>query len=56
MTYKEFIKASKHVVNFAKFNFLRRLIFYIEAPLRYKKFKKVLKYTIENERGNENDK
>lgn len=56
MTYKEFIKASKHVTNFKSFGFLRRLVFYIEAPLRYKKFKKVLKITLENERGNKNDK
>lgn len=41
--YKAFLEMSKHVVNFSKFDFLHRLIFYVEAPLRYLKFKKVYK-------------
>lgn len=41
--YKAFIKMSKYVVGFSKFDFAHRLIFYIEAPLRFLKFKKVYK-------------
>lgn len=41
--YRAFIAMSKHVVGFSKFDFLHRLIFYVEAPLRYLKFKKVYK-------------
>lgn len=41
--YKAFLKISKQVVGFSKFNFIHRLIFYIEAPLRYLKFKKIYK-------------
>lgn len=39
--YKAFLKMSKGVVGFQKFDFKHRLIFYMEAPLRYLKFKKV---------------
>lgn len=39
--YKAFLKMSKGVVGFQKFDFAHRLIFYMEAPLRYLKFKKV---------------
>lgn len=41
--YKAFLEMSKHVVGFSKFDFLHRLVFYIEAPLRYLKFQKVYK-------------
>lgn len=41
--YKSFIKMSKYVTNFSKMDFFHRLIFYIEAPIRYKKFVKVYK-------------
>lgn len=41
--YKAFLKMSKHVVGFEKFDFLHRLVFFMEAPLRYHKFKKVYK-------------
>lgn len=41
--YKAFLKISKQVVGFSKFNFIHRLIFYIEAPLRYLTFKKIYK-------------
>ena len=39
--YKAFLKMSKGVVGFTKFDFVHRLIFYIEAPFRYLKFKKL---------------
>ena len=43
LTFKKFISVSKYVVNFNKMNFIGRLIFYMEAPRKYKKFKKVYK-------------
>lgn len=43
LTYKKFIKISKYVVGFSKLNFFSRLIFYLEAPLRYLKLGKIYK-------------
>lgn len=40
--YKAFLKMSKHVVGFSKLDFPHRLMFYMEAPFRYLKFKRVL--------------
>jgi hypothetical protein len=39
--YKSFITMSKYVTSFSKMDFIHRLIFYVEAPIRYKKFSKV---------------
>ena len=41
--FKKFIKISKFVVEFNKMGILYKLLFYIESPLRYLKFKKVYK-------------
>lgn len=40
ITYKKFIELSKYVTNFNKMSFKSRIIFYLEAPIRYKSFKK----------------
>lgn len=43
LTYKKFIDISKYVVGFSRLNFFGRLLFYLEAPIRYLKFGKVYK-------------
>lgn len=46
--YKSFIKMSKYVTNFEKMSLFRKVIFYLEAPIRYKAFKKVYKEEMES--------
>ena len=40
LNYKKFIDLSKYVTNFSKMRAKEKLIFYVEAPFRYRKFKK----------------
>lgn len=40
MDYKKFVEASKFVTGYDKMNLFKKLVFNIEAPIKYKKFKK----------------
>ncbi len=43
MNYKKFIQGSKYVTNYSNMGFFRKIIFHLEAPYRYLKFKKLYK-------------
>lgn len=48
INYKKFISLSKYVTNYSQMSPFKKLVFYLEAPIRYKKFKKAYKEEIKN--------
>lgn len=48
MTFKSFVKWSKFVTDFKHMGFFKKIIFYLEVPYRYLKFKKIYKKEKEN--------
>ena len=49
LTYKQFIKTSKWLVNYKDHTRLGKIIFYIQSPFRYMLFKKVIKNELKKE-------